>query len=204
MWYNLERKTGGFYMWGRNTTENIAVIDTETNWENDVMSIGVVIAKSDNFAPICAKYYIIESAVSVGGMYSDVLYFKDKSRMEFVSMNGATENLCNIFSKYNVKKLFAYNAKFDATHLTGLENFQWFDIMRIAAYCQYNKKIPFGTPCCKTGRLKSNYGVEPIMRMLSGDDTYGEVHNALCDAIDELKIMELLEIPISQYGVARI
>ena len=29
-----------------------AVIDTETNWADQVMSIGVVVARSDTFAPV--------------------------------------------------------------------------------------------------------------------------------------------------------
>ena len=32
--------------------ERFAVIDTETNWENDVMSIGIVIAEDGRFRVI--------------------------------------------------------------------------------------------------------------------------------------------------------
>ena len=35
-----------------------AVIDTETNWADQVMSIGTVIADSDTFRPIEMKYHI--------------------------------------------------------------------------------------------------------------------------------------------------
>lgn len=78
----------------------------------------------------------------------------------------------------------------------------WFDIMKLAAYKQYNKKIPETAECWGTGRLKRNYGVEPIMRMLSGKRTYREVHNAVCDAVDELKIMKLLGYSIDEYAYA--
>ena len=36
-----------------------AVIDTETNWADQVMSIGTVIADSETFAPVDAKYHIL-------------------------------------------------------------------------------------------------------------------------------------------------
>ena len=35
--------------------EYFAVIDTETTWFNEVMSIGIVIADVDNMAPIVAE-----------------------------------------------------------------------------------------------------------------------------------------------------
>jgi len=62
----------------------------------------------------------------------------------------------------------------------------------VAAYRQYNPAIPAWAECCGTGRLKRGYGVEPMLRILSGQSSYRETHNALEDALDELKIMELL------------
>lgn len=38
-----------------------------------------------------------------------------------------------------------------------------------------------------------------MMRLLSKSKTYRETHNALCDAIDELKLMNLLSHPIDYY-----
>ena len=42
------------------------------------------------------------------------------------------------------------------------------------------------------------------MRMLTGKKSYHETHNAVCDAVDELKIMKLLGHPIDTYEIARI
>ena len=184
--------------------EHIAVIDTETNWEDAVMSIGVVIADTDTLKPKCMQYYIIEPAFRIGGMYEDVLYLKDNPHTTVCSMQEAIQNMCKCFEEWSVTKLFAYNARFDATHLKGLSHFAWYDIMRIAAYKQFNSKIPCHADCCTTGRLKRNYGVECILQILLDDCSYREVHNALCDAVDELKIMELLEVPIVQYEIAKI
>ena len=49
------------------------------------------------------------------------------------------------------------------------------------------------------GRLRHGYGVEPILRLLSGNSAYRETHNALQDALDELAIMELLGHPPAAY-----
>ena len=39
--------------------EKFAVIDTETNWSDQVMSIGTLIADEDTFQLIDAKYHIL-------------------------------------------------------------------------------------------------------------------------------------------------
>jgi|GEM_PF-2501415 len=48
-------------------------------------------------------------------------------------------------------------------------------------------------------KTKKNYGVEPIYRILSEDYSYFETHNALLDAFDELKIMQMLNLNIYKY-----
>ncbi|WP_337905050.1 hypothetical protein [Mesomycoplasma ovipneumoniae] len=53
-----------------NVNKNIAVIDVETNYENEVFSVGVVIADSTDFKLIDKKYWIIENNWKVGGMYA--------------------------------------------------------------------------------------------------------------------------------------
>ena len=108
------------------------------------------------------------------------------------------------FEKYGVKDLFAYNGAFDKNLLNELASYRWFDIMKIAAYRQYNDKIPASIECCKTGKMKRNYGVEPMMQLLSGNCRYTEVHNALYDAADELEIMRLLGKTFEEYIVAKI
>ena len=45
-----------------------AVIDTETNWADQVMSIGTVIADAETFEPIEAKYHILPLECQIGGM----------------------------------------------------------------------------------------------------------------------------------------
>lgn len=182
--------------------EVFAVIDTETTWTDRVMSIGIVISDSATFELIDKRYYILLPYKNEGGMYSMSLYdtLPDSECMRAYAM----KEIVNFFINNSVKKIFAYNAKFDYNHLPELSLFQWFDIIKIAAYKQYNKKIPDCADCFRTGRLKRNYGVENIYRLLSGNKRYFETHNALIDARDELCIMKMLGLDLSVYNAARI
>lgn len=178
---------------------NFAVIDTETNWDDVVMSIGVIIADTDTYEPVSSKCYIITPEYKVGGMYSHVLHFKDKKLNTKCSREKALNDLVTSFTTNGVTDIFAYNASFDYRHLPELASFTWYDIMKLAAYRQHNPKIPPTADCWGTGRLKRDYGVEPILRLLSDDAMYCEQHNALADAIDELKIITLLEHKLEKY-----
>lgn len=176
-----------------------ALIDTETNWEDEVMSIGTVIANSDTFQILSVKYHVLPKECAVGGMYEGTLFLDTPSPPILCSREEAIRDLKNWFSALSVSKIFAYNACFDRNHLPELGNYQWFDIMRLAAYRQYNPCIPECADCFSTGRLKRGYGVEPMLRLLSGKHRYRETHNAVLDALDELSIMRLLAIPVSEY-----
>lgn len=180
--------------------EKFAVIDTETNWYDKVMSIGIVIAKDGTFEEYELKYYTLVPEIKVGGMFSDALelphYIKCDTRE--CSREEAIADILDCLQKNDVTKIFAYNAAFDYKHLPELNAFAWYDIMRIAAYRQYNKKIK-AEDCCGTGRLKKNYGVDPMKKLLTGS-VEDETHNALCDALDELNcIMKPLGYGINKY-----
>ena len=170
--------------------ERFAVIDTETNWENNVMYIGIVIAEDGCFEAIDSKYIIFDEAATVGGMFSYALLVKGQTP-EILKKKKAIETIKNYLNKYRIKSLFAYNASFDARCLPELREYDWHDILRLAAYKQYNPAIPSNAKCCSTGRLKSGYKVEDILSMF-GEDNYIELHNALTDAQDELRIMGYL------------
>lgn len=178
---------------------NFAVIDTETNWNDAVMSIGVVIADVDTYEPIDSKYYIITPECKIGGMFSQALYFNDKKLDIECSRKKALSDLISCFEIYKVADIFAYNASFDYRHLPELSLYTWYDIMKLAAYRQHNPKIPKTADCHRTGRLKSGYGVEKILRLLSNNEMYCEQHNAFTDAFDELKIMKLLQHKLDKY-----
>ncbi len=183
--------------------DKFAVIDTETNWNDEVMSIGIVIADSETKKKIDEIYYIIDPEYKVGGMYSDELQL-DKEKAHITNRKQALKEIKKWLNTYHVRKLFAYNASFDKRHLPEYSEYKWYDIMRLAAYRQYNLAIPSSADCFKTGRLKRGYGVEDILKMLSKNKRYRETHNAVLDAQDELEIIRLLGHDIIEYDIALI
>ena len=178
---------------------HFALIDTETNWLDQVMSIGTVIADADTFKIIAVKYHVLPVECQAGGMYENALFLDTPFSPILCKREEAIADLRNWFTGFGITKIFAYNAGFDRNHLPELKDFQWFDIMRLAAYRQHNPAIPDCADCFSTGRLKRGYGVEPMLRLLSGKARYCETHNAVLDALDELSIMRLMNIPLCQY-----
>ena len=179
-------------------SKRFAVVDTETNWKDEVMSIGVLIAKSSNFERTDSRYYILPRAEKIGGMYSNSMRMT-KHEILIKHRPDAIDDLKDLLNSNGVKDLLAYNAPFDKRHLPELhEGFSWRDIMKVAAYKQHNPHIPNHMPCCGTGRLRRGYGVEQMLRILGKKD-YSETHNAIVDARDELMIMKKLGYDIDYY-----
>ena len=156
--------------------DKFVVIDTETTWTDKVMSVGIVVADACDMRPVETKYYVLYPEYTFGGMYSYALGHKRAGKPTVCSRQDAMQDIARICS-----------------------DFQWYDIMRLAAYVQYNPMIPHGAPLFSTGRLKSGYGVQSMLRILSGDNGYFETHNALLDALDELTIMRLLGHDADKY-----
>ncbi|MBS6475577.1 MAG: hypothetical protein KH354_06310 [Clostridiales bacterium] len=161
------------------------------------MTAGIIIADASKYDIIDYKYYVVQEAVLEGGMFDDVLHVKGINE-EKASQKIIGEKIIKFLIEHDVSSVFAYNAGFDRSCMPFLERFVWHDIMRVAAYRQYNSMIPSLAECCKTGRLKRGYGVESMMRML-GNSGYIETHNALLDARDELEIMRLIGRPLDDY-----
>ena len=176
-----------------------AVIDTETNWSDEVMSVGIEIADAKTFRSVYRKYYILTPECRVGGMFSNVMELPLTCDKMVGSRAQVLEDMKKVFERYDIRSLFAYNAKFDQGHLPEINEVDWFDIMQVAAYRQYNPAIPHDAPCYKTGRLKHGCGVQSIYRLLSGNSRYYETHNALTDASDELEIMRMLDQPLEVF-----
>jgi len=181
-----------------------AVIDTETNWNDKVMSIGIAIGDSASFKLKDFEYYIIEPEASAGGMYEDRMRICKHTKVGGCSRRAAMEGTLRLLNRYNVSSIFAYNARFDFGHLPELACYDWYDILYLAARREYNSSIPSFCECYSTGRLKRGYGAEAIYRMLSGDMGYCEKHNGLYDAIDELAIMDMLHRPLADYAIAKL
>ncbi|WP_341490881.1 AAA family ATPase [Mesomycoplasma ovipneumoniae] len=187
-----------------NVNKNIAVIDVETNYDNEVFSVGVVIADSADFQWFDKEYWIIENNLKVGGMYARNIWvplpleFREeinvvKTRQEMIAQ------LIHFLKSYEVKNWFSYT-KFDFRHLPELhKSFEHNDISIFAKSKQFNKHIPLNAVTTKKGDLKSGWNAQNIYRMLTKDQSYIETHNALLDAMDELRIMELLDLDIETF-----
>jgi hypothetical protein len=145
------------------------------------------------------RYYVLPLACQVGGMYESTLFVETPVQPILCSRANAIADILSWLRSHGIRDLFAYNACFDRNHLPELGNFDWHDILRLAAYRQHNPFIPCTAECCSTGRLKRGYGVEAMLRLLSGQRAYEETHNAILDAFDELEIMCLLGHPLSDY-----
>lgn len=90
-----------------------AVIDTETNWNNEVMSIGVVIDDDERFdkprinnafIPLDRRYYIITPECEVGGMYGYVLNSISKEFTIKCSREQAIKDLLRWLNCYRKKQ----------------------------------------------------------------------------------------------------
>ncbi|MBR4867397.1 MAG: hypothetical protein IKU11_11955, partial [Clostridia bacterium] len=96
---------------------NIAVLDTETNWLDRVMSLGVVVADSDTLDPLAAKYYIFTPEYLTGGMYTAALWPDERLKPRIISREEGMEDLKGWLVSKGVEELYAYNAGFDMGHL---------------------------------------------------------------------------------------
>ncbi|MFU0909309.1 hypothetical protein [Mesomycoplasma ovipneumoniae] len=187
-----------------NVNKNIAVIDIESNWARKIFSVGVVIADSTNFKLIDKKYWIIEKSWNVGGKYVDKTF--TPLPLEFIEESIILQTrkemivrLINFLKSYKVKNWFSYT-NYDFKHLPELhKSFEYTDISIFAKNKQFNKHIPLNAETTKNGDLKKGWGVEKIYRMVTKNENYLETHNALLDAMDELRIMELLGLDIETF-----
>lgn len=176
--------------------ENFAIIDVETTFSNEAMSVGLVIA-NENYEIVDSAYFVITPEIKEGGMYSDQLrlnslpYIKDSKEkiIELIQLS---------LAKYKVTYAFAYNSSFDSKHLKELK-IKWYDIISTVAYRQYNPLLKNldAVEICGTGRVKK-YNFETLTR-LTIDTNYSETHNALLDALDELGMMGNLKMDIHYF-----
>ncbi|MBG0730784.1 hypothetical protein [Mycoplasma sp. 'Moose RK'] len=187
-----------------NLNQKFAVIDIETNYENQIFSVGVVIADSTNFNLVDKRYWILENNLLVGGMYKHKILaplpaeFKNET-IRIQTHKAMINQLIKFLNYYNVEDWFSYT-KFDFKYLPELHNlFKYNDISLAAKSKKFNKHIPSNAETSKNGNLKKGWNVEHMYRMVSKDEHYVETHNALLDAIDELRIMKFLELDFKTF-----
>lgn len=178
-----------------------AVIDVETNLRDQVISIGVVIADKDTFEEVWAGYYVIDSLYKTPSMFGNMLFLSDIKEPVIDSRSNIIGEIKKSLELYGTDRILAYCGKFDYDRLPELSNYLWCDIADIAAFKQYNDRIPENVSICSSGRIKKGYRVVDMMHYL-GEKDYIETHNSLGDALDELRMVKLLGHDISVYDEA--
>lgn len=106
------------------------------------MRIGTIISDADTFELIAAKYDILPIECEIGGMFYDTLFLETSEKAILCTRAEAMADLRAWFQQHGVHSIFAYNACFNRNHLPELRDFNWYDIMHLAAYRQLNPKIP--------------------------------------------------------------
>jgi DNA polymerase III epsilon subunit-like protein len=177
-----------------------AVIDVETTYTNEIMTVGLVISDDSDFEVQEMFYWVVNN--SQLGVFSSQIshprlknYPKMYNKGEMASVEEFESSLLEVLKGQGIDYIFAYNASFDKRLLPSLGNFKWVDIMSRASNINTNKYIPKGLEYHKTGRLKKGFGVEMIYRYVTGDMEYEETHNAVLDCLDELQILKALNYP---------
>lgn len=197
------------------TGKTFAVLDTETTWNDPrslkfgneyadtVFSVGLVIADVKTFEIVRALYYILTPEFTENGMYAAELEMAPTSITKKCTRDECITELKSTFRQYRVCDIFAYNASFDFRHLPELTDYSWHDIMRKAAYKQFNPWLDTfpAENFYSTGLLRRGRGVEHIYALLKGDEYFSETHCAIFDALDELFIMKTLAYDIHFYPV---
>ena len=177
-----------------------AILDAETNWNNMIMSIGVVICDVETFIPQVFRYFIIEPEYKFEGLYSRTLDLHEQAITERCTRKVAISHIDDLFRSYCVKCILSYNTEFNHGMLPELDYYMWYDIMPIAANRNYNCMISKHADCYENGLLKRRYGIEPIIRCLYNTKDYHQTHNALFNAVDELKIIQRLGYSLNSYN----
>lgn len=116
-----------------------------------------------SFEIVDKRYNIILPNAYEGGMYTHTLYIEGIIPNKECSRKEAITDLNAFCLRYNINKIFAYNARFDFDQLPEIKAFAWYDILRIAAYRKYNHKISADADCYRTGRLKHGFGSSDII-----------------------------------------
>jgi hypothetical protein len=182
--------------------QTIAIIDTKTNYIDNAISVGVAIVNTNNWQLQQAQYYLISPELINNHQY-DNLNIAHVYKSYFGQLSDVENHIRKLLSDYNVTNIYAYNATFVFQSLPGLQLYFWYDIMKIAAYKQYNKYLPQNIEYLENGRIKYGYGIKNIMEYLT-QTYFFYTNHALYDVLDEIRIMKMLELNIEEYNQAKI
>ena len=85
--------------------EYFALIDTETTWSGVIMTVGVLIVKSDTFDVVDYRYYIVKESLREGGMFDYIVHMKGIEE-ETISIKKIEIAICEYLAEKKVTSIF--------------------------------------------------------------------------------------------------
>ncbi len=183
-------------------TDTIAIISVKTNSMGHAIAIGVAVIDANQWQLQQAQYYIISDELLCYYTY-DNIYLSHVYKSYFGKLGDVENHIRKTLTKYQITNIYAYNAQFVCKTCPGLHMYYWYDIMKIAAYKQYNSYLPSNIDYLDNGRIKYKYNIPHIMEYLN-ISYFRYVDHALYDVLDELRIMKTLNININTYDIAHV
>lgn len=186
------------------TNENLdffAIIDTKTNYYGNAISIGVVVVNS-HFEIQQAQYYLIPEELIHDHNHKDDFDIIHVYKTYFGRLFDCENHIRTLMNQYNITNIYAYNAFYVKKSLPEMNNYNWFDIAKVATYKQYNHELPLDADYDENGQLL-RYAMKNVIELMM-KTYYKCVNHALYNALDELKIMKLIGLPIEKYSHTKI
>ena len=198
-------------------TEKFIVIDTETtNSLDDPLCYDVGFAVVDAEGTVYEKHSYVVADIFLDKELMSYAYFADKIPQYWEDIKAGRRTLrrfktikmifADVCKQYNVKKIFAHNARFDYRSLNLTQRFltsskyrfffpfgvEIWDTLKMSR--QVLKEVDeYGEFCYTndylTKRMCKRFTAEIIYRFLTGDNTFEESHTGLEDVLIEKEIL---------------
>lgn len=198
-------------------TEKFIVIDTETtNSLDDPFCYDVGFAVVDAEGTVYEKHSYVVADIFLDKELMSYAYFVDKIPQYWEDIKAGRRTLrrfktikmifADVCKQYNVKKIFAHNARFDYRSLNLTQRFltsskyrfffpfgvEIWDTLKMSR--QVLKEVDeYGEFCYSndylTKRMCKRFTAEIIYRFLTGDNTFEESHTGLEDVLIEKEIL---------------
>lgn len=198
-------------------TEKFIVIDTETtNSLDDPLCYDVGFAVVDAEGTVYEKHSYVVADIFLDKELMSYAYFVDKIPQYWEDIKAGRRTLrrfktikmifADVCKQYNVKKIFAHNARFDYRSLNLTQRFltsskyrfffpfgvEIWDTLKMSR--QVLKEVDeYGEFCYSndylTKRMCKRFTAEIIYRFLTGDNTFEESHTGLEDVLIEKEIL---------------
>ena len=181
--------------------EYVAIIDTKTNYLGNAISIGVAIVNAQ-FEIQQAQYYLIPEELMNEHASKDDYDIVHVYKTYYGRLFDCQNHIRTILNQYNITNIYAYNAFYVKQTLPEMNNYNWFDVARIATYKQYNHKIPINTKCDENGQLL-RYTLSNVMELMT-NGYYRYVNHALYNALDIIQLMKYIGLSIDKYEHAKL